>query len=1222
MKKLNQYKLHIFTPKDLYPNYNEGVSGNEDLCRVEYEGIFGTEVDTNGKLHESVTQVSENWFLDAMYEIFEPNAEVFTKFITVKWGRLNPQDDTSMDIVEGLLKHGVYINGVLYKRLFRSPSAKRAGGCILTCLDRDELVKFYGLNVDLTKPVNIAKYDAMLALILTSSHRLGSAEKPFNPRIRIVADMQRIVKENVKTIDKSPNAPNPLGKDELSGLLYDVIQDFKGNPDVRYKLITKEQDIEVQIIDGCGVCTEACDNEMNDQLQLTDSERKYAVGKQIRAPYLKGMIVKFGIVEWCDEHDIEFLIDIYGDKFNPREVDMILPKSMFKGAGFFNHMSEYDEAINNTFTVGNWFRVANISKEKDPWHETTYQYLQVLNLTLDNIIKLATPFTSLINKGVTEDILVAKQFLNMVVKNNDYTNYVERSMISKAQELLELCPALFHNKFVQRQIIKTVKTSIEDMKGGRVPIEGSYHYIIGDVTLLFVNAIYKEGSANAHLNSENVNRNGGEKVFTQDDVVGIIPKGVTYCPGKTGVALGFRSPLIHMSETAKLSFNSNSEVEKWFGHLTGIVVMNSYESTALGMGGADFDGDKIYVTFNEIVIKGYMPNLPIIVSPLEGGVAKSTLWNWDNVLEGDLRSLDNKTGLYTNMATYYVNKLYDLASRNQASDFIREEFDYKLTILRIAQAGEIDYPKHGLRFYLPSEVVTFKVPHWLRPDKPEKKAPILNTPMEQLFGYTDSILMELDKNLPAVTLGTEKYLMGVNIDKYEVSRIMPYVVEYENQYRNELFALTDMLKKNPYLKDIDEGNYVRDMFKDLYTKYIDLCTPLTTDRKALAHACVVATFKEGHKNNSFTFPFLVAYDGILQNLAEYDFTSLRIVSAKALDKFGKEFSGTIQADGSTASYEINGNPFTFELDTELPAGRYDLIVIKGKHYVQINYRMTQEEKNTIIQNSHMRTIEQDLNKADKVAHKFDVVKGIDYTFTIAGFGNKAFMESTGTHRSAVEVKNMLVANNNTLTLKAFEQKGTKQVGVFSGDQILGIVSNIDGYDTDLNVDLSSFIGHSFKVEGYGDTLGKYTKKPIYTLKVTIIVESSRPFMYDLDNVHARCDMSKWYWNTEWKKFSDFGYNFEGLVFNTENAPQLGDVFAQVNVSINGVVYSINVQRTNEGVTPINAVSNGITYGVDSFPVELRATILRCVSYFFAKRTLERENDNFLVQLLKDLKNEL
>ena len=113
----------------------------------------------------------------------------------------------------------------------------------------------------------------------------------------------------------------------------------------------------------------------------------------------------------------------------------------------------------------------------------------------------------------------------------------------------------------------------------------------------------------------------------------------------------------------------------------------------------------------------------------------------------DERTMKNYTGIYTDMGTYYVNELYHtLHTYNNAistiesgcdvnalwdikntffptstklnwqnPDFTNQllwslktsleklvtALDYKITIIRIAQAGEIDFPKHGTRFPMP-----------------------------------------------------------------------------------------------------------------------------------------------------------------------------------------------------------------------------------------------------------------------------------------------------------------------------------------------------------------------------------------------------------------------------------------------------------------------------------------------------------------------------------------
>ena len=220
---------------------------------------------------------------------------------------------------------------------------------------------------------------------------------------------------------------------------------------------------------------------------------------------------------------------------------------------------------------------------------------------------MAKEFVDVVRQGVTKDIAVAKKLLNLINTSFDMDDY-NKSMVSKAQEYLELCPALFYSAFVQAQLIKCVETAFSNMAQGRIPMYGGYHFISGDVTLLLLDDSYRVTNADGRVEN---------RVILENEVVGLLTIGQTYLAGTTGDYMLYRSPLIHPSEVVKASFTLSEELDKWFGHLVGIIIMNSYEPMALCMGGADYDGDKVYMINHPILLKAYVKYDYIIISPLE-----------------------------------------------------------------------------------------------------------------------------------------------------------------------------------------------------------------------------------------------------------------------------------------------------------------------------------------------------------------------------------------------------------------------------------------------------------------------------------------------------------------------------------------------------------------------------------------------------------------------------
>lgn len=1321
MKKLQQYQVNFITfsdvlghviPPSLDKKYHDDFKNGtesffvEESC-VSRESLSSSwQMDTLARM-EGIEDISMIFSIRNNKRILKAldfyNLRSMTKKVNgicvFKFSKELQKNKDLAGVIGQVLDHGIILvhadgSYTKYERYMRSPSAQRAGGAIF-CKEgeRFPLRNIFSLNVihalEELKFVP-SKWESALALGFTSSHAIKSLKKW---KIAIVPDVQRMISVKVKKLaeysdveleelKKKGVTPNTNKYDGLDRVKYQVLS--KKKDDIQFTLLDEVVETrKIEAIDGCGVAKFEVFEQIFAELGFSEREKLYGFTQQIRAPYVKGMLCAMDIVKFCDENNITTLFDVYGDEFDPRTVDIMIPESMFKGCGLFKHTSEYMDFLYQSFDYkgeeykmfpqNEWLRIANINKEKEPMREMTYQYLQaMLKLEPNALIHLSQDFIDTIKQGVTSDIRVAKKFLGMIYHSD---GCYEKNMVGKAQEMLELCPQQFYGRVIQQALLDVIKTTFWALAKGRIPLHGAYHFIVGDLSLLFVNT------------PERYARKGKNMILDENDFC-LLKKGENYISGFIGESVLYRSPLIHPSEVRKVKFTVNVLCDRYFGHLLGLIMFNSYEVTALCMGGADFDGDKVYKTENPVLLKAYQNDMAIIISPLEtydSSKSKMKLKDIETAVtlsKMDARTLDNQTGIQTNMGTYYISQYYDtrlkymtalndvynakspaeiVAVRNrmywkkieqnaitttqQLIDKLNsdmkiklDEIDYKLTVIRICQAGEIDFPKHGVRFVLPLNVRVNAKLKWKEPEKfnamnkareqfnaenakaimegTVKKQWIIvphDTPLQRLYDHCvsewNTIKEQLDKQR---NLDVNKYALGKDINMAEFNRLYPIVKNIERAYSAE------MLTKQAETKDMDkeESNKI---FREFFDRYIEVVDSLTNDRKALASVCAQLTFVEKSSGGT-SFPFVVAYDGILQNLADWNFDSLRIVPVEELDHDHIIHSGSIIVEDNVATHNATGLIF----DYVAPNGIYDIFSVKGKHYIQIPYNLTTDDKKALVEN-HINKPMINARKSNSV-HEVKVVENFEYTFSINGLqhynqNSKSVLDSLKTF------------NNCKLVNTVIGDTGVDYVGLEVDGVVVGTISSVNKSKiTDKGfINLDNFKGHAIKVFG-GAKSGKYAIKDLKGVITTTTVTKS----YDLDKYHLRCNLKTWYWNREWVQISQFqGFKFVGVDFRNYK-PTVGEIFSRVNLEVNGLLHHVEIIRTETGIdvhSIINATDNsqipvkrlitnefGEQVQVYNLHEDLLAGILRACSYFNAKKVLmdiEQEQEEKHQQELED-----
>lgn len=418
-------------------------------------------------------------------------------------------------------------------------------------------------------------------------------------------------------------------------------------------------------------------------LQIIQANKKkyvYGYSFQIRMPFIKGVVNSCDIVGFCKEHGIT---TIYGKTFKDKndlkaydvsKIKMVLTESQFKCA----KLLKYIDVIGDETPMAAYMRLLN-----------KYDYSLAINhLEYDHKNEVD------LNYQVFSTIPFNKEELEQIVMDNDkaYKNAVSGDRlvqnIAKSHDS-ELEKEILRNvnyynfymstkRFSERRkfIVKAIKRKYLELKFQQ---NGYRRFLCGDCLDLLYHVVYhKDDNKPVVYMKKNEfyapksNFSDGEKCFI------------------------LRNPHYSRNEIAimKNSIQKDTEREKYFGHLSGVLMFNSLSMMADRLGGADYDGDSV------IVMSGLKANkairalqtkeqkdyrYPVIQIPgLEGG---ETTFEYPERVKSLYNTFNSRVGIISNAAFGESITIYN-------QDF---ETHDRIALYTIINGLEIDSAKKGIK---------------------------------------------------------------------------------------------------------------------------------------------------------------------------------------------------------------------------------------------------------------------------------------------------------------------------------------------------------------------------------------------------------------------------------------------------------------------------------------------------------------------------------------------
>ena len=523
-----------------------------------------------------------------------------------------------------------------------------------------------GLNIG---KCQLSKLYAYNALLFTSGKRYKDSDTILNDKRIIVIKNPESVIENIKTVTVNGDGSN--------------------NAVRKYTRTEENKDITITEFDGEGFISP----------RLADLLDNGHNSFQIRMPYIKGVVHKVDFAALLSELEVPFIVDMWGNKHNPADVDIILTDSMFKGLKWMtdNDLSwaEYLERCKR------YIHALYVSgKDKIEVQDTTelnYQFLNTLSITDDEFRPKDLPLGF---KGSPEydsrhwiPKTTETEFYSLVADNaarrRYFTDELSEDLTDNRRkyraELIKKNALFIDEPIYARELKDRAENLLGKYAMGKLLVAGDNRYLSDDLLRLIaymVKVAVGDGVAYSLL----------EKEFISDNFM--------YAPQpnyeKSDYYTILRSPHIARNEEVLVKPMAPGELrEKYFSHLSYVFMVDSRSLIPERLGGADFDGDMVKTIADPLVNKCVMRSsteLPLLKIPTEQPLIADAN-DWYERFITVKNTFSSRVGQISNAALSRGIIAYD----ENTADEEKERYYHEVEPLAILTGLEIDSAKSGVK---------------------------------------------------------------------------------------------------------------------------------------------------------------------------------------------------------------------------------------------------------------------------------------------------------------------------------------------------------------------------------------------------------------------------------------------------------------------------------------------------------------------------------------------
>ena len=614
--------------------------------------------------------------------------------------------------------------------------------------------------------------------------------------------------------------------------------------------------------------------------------------------------------------------------------DIIFHKSMHKFDidPSFDHNADHErDELGNITKYMPRLEICGHTKPTKSTHAfLCYQFIQAMEFSFDDLKSMVDDAVTKVY-GVLQEPAKAKLFLGMMASSSDIEDDNDQeTLVTNLSKVISADENMLFDPYIQKRLKSLLEKYVLDMRKGRIPVFGNYQYVFSDPQAFFGAPMLQ----------------AGQSFFNN----------VQDC----GIAL--RPPLIHKSEVNKLNFCTLEQINAPdfmskvysingfvdFAYGQDIILLNTFEDHLKRAGGADTDGDKKFLTFDKLFIDRYVKYPLVNFDGMSGKKVEDTHFNYISFLL-DAYCSESKIGEYVNYSTVWKDLPYNLPQYSAQAD-------YAVKRLSIDVVMEIDSAKTGYRPIIDKNLKCQSYPHWMELNIGKSEEYRSVSPLGRTYDYVITTWDAIKNSVLGSSKTFKKSLDFLKlVDGAVYNNLLNITTIYDKNYRKEMASISEM-QNNDYISE-EVANMKR---FDIIQNYKDLVASLDGDLVTVAIACYQATYvnRQGG-SSSYSFPWVTAFDGLLQAISETSTRRTRLYPVK-VNSINVDITESTQLCFIDGVDEIN----SCSVSKLVPDGVYTPFEYYGNLYIEI----ANDDKLVVTSNEPAIT--------DKVIQ-----------FSIRGFGN-------------------------------------------------------------------------------------------------------------------------------------------------------------------------------------------------------------------------------------------
>lgn len=522
---------------------------------------------------------------------------------------------------------GFKINGVTYKRLLGTSGGIK-NSTIVFVSDRviDELRRRIENDRDQSKELVTAKLEAYKGLTCSSSTPVS-----FPHGVLVVDDV--VTEFNTDYIYLS--------------------DDTSCEPTIETRT---SQVVTLDASDGYGLMLPSLAERWSDELGLG----YVSGGFNTRYAFEKGVVVAFDFVEFAETVSENYFVrDAWGNNVDIRDVELVLTTSMVK---LWDSYSSCEDYISKSAKNGYSFCVTKTCPDElENERSLNYQFIQSYDLSDEDIDELIAPTIDEINDVIGGDWRKTILFL-CGSKLND--SNVE-SVSNPCARAIMADPHVLDDPHVRKMVYQQIKNRIDRAKCGVISVHGNYSIITGDPFLLCQSmfGMKKTGLLKSgEIYNEYWANTDAEKLAC------------------------FRAPMTCHNNIRIVTPARGARARYWFRYMRSSTVLNGWDTSMYALNGADFDGDQVMLTDNDVLIRRHVDMPALVCVQRKAGKRISTE---EDFVKSNIDSFGNEIGQTTNWITsmFEVRAGFDCGSKEY------DELTYRIMCGQLFQQNAIDKAK-------------------------------------------------------------------------------------------------------------------------------------------------------------------------------------------------------------------------------------------------------------------------------------------------------------------------------------------------------------------------------------------------------------------------------------------------------------------------------------------------------------------------------------------------